>query len=146
MTASRDLQLCPECIQLYLKSTFRITFYHYLDNFSAEESAFVQRYCANDIYLNIWYIQTSHSAWRKICIKYIYNIIGLFPAVLSGWAVNCSDGAEAADRLSPGEAPAAVAELGPRGLRLDLVHQELPLLCHLAVASVSSKFERRTDY
>lgn len=39
MTFSRDLQLCPECIQLYLISTFRITFYHYLDNFSAEESA-----------------------------------------------------------------------------------------------------------
>lgn len=39
MTASRDLQLCLECIQLYLISTFKITFYHYLDNFSAEESA-----------------------------------------------------------------------------------------------------------
>lgn len=55
-------------------------------------------------------------------------------------------GPEAADRLSPGEAPAAVAELGPQGLRVDLVHQEVPLLCHLIVASVSRKFKRRTGY
>lgn len=49
------------------------------------------------------------------------------------------------DRLSPGETPAAVTELGPQGVRMDFLHEELPLLCHLAMAPVSRKFKRKTD-
>jgi len=50
------------------------------------------------------------------------------------------------DRLSPGETPAAVTELGPQGVFMDLTHQELLLLCHLAMILVSSKLKRKTDY
>lgn len=143
MTASRDLQLCPECIQLYLISAFRITFYHYLDNFSAEE-----RQYANVIYLNIWYIQTSHSIWRKNCIKYIFNITGLFSPALSGWAVNYSDSARGRGWWAePWGNPCCcdTAWAPELGVCVDLVHQELPLLCHLATAPLSRKL-RRTDY
>lgn len=142
MTASRDLQLCPECIQLYLISTFKITFYHYLDNFSSEEGALFRDSMLMSSIRTSDTVKQDIPYGEKNCIKYTLNIIGLFPQYYL--TVTQSEAEE--DRLSPGETPAAVAELGPQGAPMVLVHQELPLLCHLAVAPVSRKLKRKTDY
>lgn len=89
MTFSRDLQLCPECIQFYLVSTFGITFYHYPDNFSTEESALFS-ILMSSIWTSDTLKQTTLYGGKNASSLYEISE-AFFPPICPAQELNCSD-------------------------------------------------------